>query len=159
MEMEHRIHFTRREQQDTLQSHLLVPVSINGQSPFPFCLEPSRSRTLVSARTIETVGLPVDDSSSTLTISERLAYPLLRLESLAIGSAVLENFEIVVWGRPVIPPEILANLDEDKLYHLGNQPASAIEAIIECRGVLGADFLRNFTVSLDFVGETLVLEG
>jgi hypothetical protein len=49
-------------------------------------------------------------------------------------------------------------LDEDKLYPLGNHPPSAIEGIIECRGVLGADFLRNFTVSLDFVAETLVLE-
>lgn len=72
--MESRIHFTQREQQNTLQSHLLVPVSINGRSPLPFCVEPSRSRTLVSARTIETMGLSVDDSLSTLTISERLAY-------------------------------------------------------------------------------------
>jgi Aspartyl protease len=158
MEMEHRIHFTRREQQNTLQSHLLVPVSINGRSPFPFCVEPSRSRTLVSARTIETVGLAVEDSPSTLTISERQAYPLLRLESLAVGSAVLNNFEVVVWGSPVIPPEMLANLDEEKLYHLGKSPATPIEAVIECRGVLGADFLRNFRVSLDFVGETLGLE-
>jgi len=157
--MEHRIHFTRREQQNTLQSHLFVPVSINGRSPFPFCVEPSRSRTLVSARTIETVGLTVGDSPSTLTISERLAHPLLRLESLAVGSAVLNNFEVVVWGSPVIPPEMLANLDEEKLYHLGKLPATPIEAVIECRGVLGADFLRNFRVSLDFVGQTLVLEG
>lgn len=157
--MEHRIYFTRREQQNTLQSHLLVPVSINGRSPFPFCVEPSRSRTLVSARTIETVGLAVDDSSSTLTISERLVYPLLRLESLAVGSAVLNNFEVVVWGNSVIPPEILSNLDEEKLYHLGKLPATPIEAVIECRGVLGSDFLRNFTVSLDFGDETLMLEG
>jgi len=106
--MEHRIHFTRREQQNTLQSHLLVPVSINGRSPFPFCVEPSRSRTLVSARTIEAIGISVDDSSSVLTISERLAYPLLRLDSVAVGGAILNNFEVVVWGSPAIPPEILA---------------------------------------------------
>jgi hypothetical protein len=58
--MEYRIHFTQREQQNTLQSHLLVPVSINGRSPLPFCVEPSRSRTLVSARTIETMGISVE---------------------------------------------------------------------------------------------------
>jgi hypothetical protein len=104
------------------------------------------------------MGISVDDSSSTLTISERLAYPLLRLDSLAVGSAILNNFEVVVWGSPAIPHEILANLDEDRLYPLGNHPPSAIEAIIECRGVLGVDFLRNFTVSLDFVAETLMLE-
>ena len=159
MEMEHRIHFTRREQQNTLQSHLLVPVSINGRSPLPFCVEPSRSRTLVSARTIEAIGISVDDSSSVLTISERLAYPLLRLDSVAVGSAILNNFDVVVWGSPAIPPEILANLDEDKLYPLGNHPPSAIEGIIECRGILGTDFFRNFTISLDFVAETLVLQG
>jgi len=157
--MEHRIHFTQREHQNTVQSHLLVPVSLNGRSTLPFSVEPSRSRTLVSARTIETMGLSLDDSLSTLTISEKLAYPLLRLDSLAVGSAVLNNFEVVVWGSPVILPEMQANLDADKLYHLGNHPASAIEAIVECRGVLGADFLRNFTVSLDFMSETLVLEG
>ncbi len=156
--MEHRIHFTRREQQNTLQSHLLVPVSINCRSPLPFCVEPSRSKTLVSARTIETMGLTVDDWSSTLSISEKLAYPLLRLDSVAVGSAVLNNFEVVVWGSPAIPPDILANLGENTLYSLGNHPSSAIEAIIECSGVLGADFLRNFTVSLDFVAEMLVLE-
>ena len=76
----------------------LVPVSINGRSPFPFCVEPSRSRTLVSARTIETVGLAVDDSSSTLTISERLAYPLLRLESLSAASAIEAIIECLSWG-------------------------------------------------------------
>jgi hypothetical protein len=103
------------------------------------------------------MGLSVDDSTSTLAISERLAYPLLRLDSVAVGSAVLNNFEVVVWGSPAIPPEILAHLDE-RLYPLGNHPSSAIEAIIECRGVLGADFLGNFTVSLDFVAEMLVLE-
>lgn len=105
------------------------------------------------------MGLAVGASSSTLTISERLTCPLLRLESLAVGSAVLNNFEVVVWGSPVIAPEMLANLEEEKLYHLGKLPATPIEAVIECRGVLGADFLRKFSVSLDFVGQTLVLEG
>ena len=90
------------------------------------------------------MGISVDDSSSTLTISERLAYPLLRLDSLAVGSAILNNFEVVVWGSPSIPPEILANLDEDKLYPLGNHPPSAIDGLIECRGVLGADFFAEF---------------
>ena len=104
------------------------------------------------------MGISADDSSSKLTVSERLAYPLLRLDSLAVGNAILNNFEVVVWGRPVIPPDILANLDEDGFYPLGNHPPSAIEGILECRGVLGVNFLRNFTVSLDFVAETLVLE-
>jgi Aspartyl protease len=156
--MEHRIQFRRRDQQNTLQSHLLVPVSINGHSPFPFAVEPSRSRTLVSARTVETLGIDVDDSSPTLSISEKLAFPVLRVESIAAGSAVLNRFEVVVWGRPIIPQEIMANLKEDTLYPLGNLPMSAIEGVIECRGILGADFLRNFVVSLDFNTENLILE-
>lgn len=157
--MEHRIRFTRRDQQDTLQSHLLVPVSINGRSSFPFAVEPSRSRTLVSARTVETLGLSVDDSSPTLTISEKLVFPVLRLDSIATGDAVLNSFEVVVWGRPVIPQETIANMKEGTLYSLGSLPKSAIDAVLECRGILGADFLRNFAVSFDFAAENLVLAG
>jgi hypothetical protein len=82
------------------------------------------------------MGISVDDSSSTLTVSERLAYPVLGLHSLAVGTAILNNFEVVVWGRPVIPPEILANLDQEIFYPLGNHPPSAIEGIIECRSGL-----------------------
>ncbi len=37
--VEHRIHFTRREEHNTLQSHLLVPVSMNGRSGFLFSSE------------------------------------------------------------------------------------------------------------------------
>jgi hypothetical protein len=79
-----------------------------------------------------------------------LAFSEEGLDSVAVGSAVLNNFEVVPWGSPSIPHDILANLDENTLYPSGNHPSSAIDAIIEYRGVLGADFLRNFTVSLDF---------
>lgn len=105
-------------------------------------------------------GLTVDDSSPTLAISEKLAFPILRVDSIAVESAVLNNFEVVVWGFPVIPREITANWkDQDLLYPLGRLPRTAIEEVIECRGILGADFLRNFAVSLDFNGESLLLEG
>jgi len=156
--VEHCIQLTRREQHNTLQSHLLVPVSMNGRSGFLFSVEPSRSKTLVSVRTIETLGISVDDPPSTVCISDKLVYPLLRLESIAVATAELRDFEVVAWGRPVLPQEILANEQEDRLYHLGYQPQSAIDSIIECRGVLGADFLRDFTVSLDFHTDTLVLQ-
>jgi hypothetical protein len=156
--MEHRIHFTRREQHDTLQSHLLVPVSMNGRSGFLFSVEPARSKTLVSARTIETLGINVDDSSSRVTISEKLAYPIVRLDSIGVATATVNAFDVVVWGRPVIPAEILADNEEGLLYHLGYNPPSAITSVIECRGVLGADFLRKFKVSLDFRTDTMVLE-
>lgn len=57
----------RDRQQSTAQSHWLVPVSINSRSPFA-SVEPPYARTLVSARTIESLGMIVDDLSSTLTI-------------------------------------------------------------------------------------------
>jgi hypothetical protein len=104
------------------------------------------------------LGLGVDDSSSALAISEKLAFPVLRVNSIATGNAVLNHFEVVVWGSPVIPQEIMPNLKEEGLYQLGNLPRTAIEAVIECRGILGADFLRNFVVSLDFRTENLILE-
>jgi hypothetical protein len=102
--------------------------------------ETDRAKQTASPKTIETLGSLWMTLPSTVTISEKLAYPLLRLGSVAVGTAVLKDFEVVVWGTPVIPPEILASLDGDKLYPLGSYPSSAIDGIIECRGVLGADF-------------------
>ena len=154
--MEHRIPLTRREQPQSLQSHWLVPVTLNNRGPFAFAVEVSRDRTLVTARTLDTLGVTVDDVP-TIPTSGKLAYPLVRLQSVTVGSAVVRDFEVVVWGRPVIPPELLAST-EDKLVWLGMEPSSAINSIVECRGILGLDFLCQFKVSFDFVAKTLVLE-
>ena len=156
MTVEHRIHFTRREQRNTFQSHLLVPVSMNGRSGFLFSVEPTRSKTLVSARTIETLGINVDDSLFSVTISEKLVYPIVRLKSIGVATATVSDFDVVVWGSPVIPAEILANQDEG-LYYLGEFPPSAITSVTECRGVLGGDFLGRFKLSLDFHTDMMVL--
>lgn len=155
--MEHRIHFARREQHDTLQSHLLVPVSVNGRSGFMFSVEPTRSKTLVSARTFETLGINVDHSPFSVRISEKLVYPIVRLDSIGVATATVRDFDVVVWGSPVIPEELLAN-HEERLHFLGYNPPTAITSVIECRGVLGADFLRNFKVSLDFSSDMMLLE-
>ena len=120
------------------------------------------SQTLVSARTIEALGINVDDSSSRVTISEKLVCPVVRLESIGIATATVNALDVVVWGRPLIQAEIRAN-EKDRLYQLGNgmpgdSPPSAITSVIECHGVLGVDFLRNFKLSLDFRTDTMVLE-
>ncbi len=154
--VEHRIHFTRREERNTLQSHSLLTVSMNGRSGFLFSVDPTRSKTLVSARAIETLGINVDDSSPTVALSEKLVYPIVRLESLGVATATVADFDVVVWGRPVIPAEILAS-HEERLYHLGYNPPTAITSVLECRGVLGADFLGKFKVSLDFLTDTMCL--
>ena len=92
-----------------------------------------------------------------MTLSEKLVYPIVRLESIGVANATVTDFDVVVWGRPVIPAEILAN-HEDRFYHLGYNPPSAITSVLECRGVLGADFLGKFKVSLDFRTDTMVLD-
>ena len=82
---------------------------MNGRSGFLFSVEPTRSKTLVSARTIETLGISIDASESSVTISEKLVYPIVRLESIGVATATLNNFDVLVWGPPVLPAEILAN--------------------------------------------------
>ena len=80
----------------------------------------------------------------------------MRLESIRLATATIKDFEVVVWGRPVIPAEIRTN-HEDRLYHLGHDLPTAITSVIECRGVLGADFLGKFNVSVDFHTDTIML--
>ncbi len=95
---------------------------------------------------------------NTVPISDKLAYRLWRVDSLAVGTAVVNDFEVVVWGKPAVPAGMLERMDEWRLYPLGTHPQSAIELILECRGVLGSDFLRHFRTSFDFTAEILLLE-
>jgi len=153
------IPLTRREQSDRLQTHWLVPVLMNGRGPFRFAVEVTRTKTLVAASTFEDMGIDLEQVSSTVVISEKLQFPLVRVKSLAVGEAILNDFEVVAWGHPRIPRELLENRPEG-LYGLGGGvlPVSAIATVLECRGVLGLDFLSRFRVSFDFTGAILRLE-
>jgi hypothetical protein len=104
------------------------------------------------------LGVAVDELPNALAISGKLAYPLLRLQSVAVDGAVLNDFEIVVWGWPAIPLETRAKMESNTIYPLGNHPSSAIDSIMECRGVLGSDFLRHFKACFDFSTDTLILQ-
>src|SRR5262249_49653726 len=73
-----RVSLRRNEHQETLQSHRLLPVTLNGRGPFAFAVEPSRSRTLVTANTIENLGVRFDPLADTVHVHGKLAYPLLR---------------------------------------------------------------------------------
>lgn len=155
--MEHRIRLARRQHPESLQSHWLAPVTLNNRGPFAFAVEPSRDRTLVTARTLDAIGVRPSDDAPTIATSGKLAYPLVTLQSIAVGGAAVNDVQVVVWGTPVIPPELLTNA-VDKLVWLGTEQSSAINSIVECRGILGLDFLGNFKVSFDFGAEILVLE-
>lgn len=153
----------RREQPETLESHWLAPVKLNNRGPFLFAVELSRARTLVTARTIESLGADFNGLAETIVISEKLEYPLLRLETIALGSLELSNFEVIVWGKPKLSREVEAELEagmhqEGVIYHLGTHPKSAVDSILECRGILGADFLGNFKLTFDLAAAQLVVE-
>ena len=158
-DVQQKIQLSRKDQEESLQSHWLAPVSLNGERPLPFAVELSRSRTLVSARTVESLGVSIEAiSTGSICISEDLVYPLIRLVSLGVGDAVLKDFEVVVWGRPVLSPKVVAGMGENTFRDLGNRPQNPIDAIIDCRGVLGLDFLDNFLTTFDLHHEMLILQ-
>jgi hypothetical protein len=153
------------EQPDGLESQWLVPVMLNERGPFQFAIDIGQTRTLVSANTIENLGISLgfteDEVPKTLSVSPNILFPAVTLRSIGVGGAVVRDTEVIVWGRPVIPRELWDRIKgEEGLHHLGSSPLSksAIEKILECQGVLGADFLARFRVTLDLAEETMVLE-
>ncbi len=164
MHVSSKIPLLHREQPDSLQSHLLVPVSLNEQGPFQFAIEVSRSKTLVSARTMEhlgfrfELGMKPEERPRGLAVSDKTEFPLVRLTSICVGDAVVRDFEVVVWGAPIIDDEMLKTMQPNRFYPMGPHPPTPIDSVLECRGVLGADFMRHFRFSFDLQAGVLVLE-
>jgi hypothetical protein len=129
-------------------------------APFTFALDIDRDRTIVSDRTIRLLAIDPDHLPGTLKIQDRIEFPLLRLDRITVGPATLSDFEVIVWGAPRLAKDIGDELDRagDILLTIGQLPKSAIESVVECRGVLGLDFLTHFIAVTDFMSGSLSLQ-
>ena len=111
------------------RGHLLVPVSIDGSEPLVFVLDTGAGKTSVTPSLAERLGLEEvpGESASTLGVHGKTENPIVKLQSIAVGEALLENVNGIV-------------LD---LEHV-TRGAWHVD------GILGMDFLTQFDVQLDF---------
>jgi predicted aspartyl protease len=114
---------------------LLVPVRINGTADARLLVDTGSTWTLLSPKLASQLELPigVQTRRSVLVLAggREIAVPRVRVASVKLGSATVENLYIGVY-------EVFPNLPE-------------------IQGVVGMDFLRHFRVSIDQEQPQLVL--
>jgi hypothetical protein len=114
-------------------SLVVVPVTINGSGPYRFILDTGASNTLLSAAIADTLRIPKQGDATLLIASGRLPVTIRTVSVLNVGAAHLDNIEVTVADF-------------------------ALLKTLNVEGVLGADYLRRFKVSIDYNNQTVDLE-
>jgi predicted aspartyl protease len=114
---------------------LLVPVTINGKGPFQFILDTGAPTTVLSERFAESQHIQTGKHASGLGVAGAISASIAVLDSAQVGDAHRASFEVGV----------VANFDE---IHRRMPNVS---------GSLGLDFLRNYTMIIDYAHDTVTL--
>jgi predicted aspartyl protease len=115
---------------------LLVPVHVNGEGPFDFVLDTGATLTCVDAALMDSLGLEPEAGrlGRGLDATSLGNVQLIRIDSLRVGAAQASDM-----GGCVLD---LAHIQD---------------AGLDVHGLLGLNFLREFTVRLDFQRQILHL--
>lgn len=105
----------------------VVPVHVNGAGPFMFVIDTGSTRSIVSSALARELEAPAVARSTVVGSAGSEVGIVVRLASLAVGSARVAN---------VLAPVV----DEARLSELGRG----------IRGLLGQDFLAAFNYTLDY---------
>lgn len=106
-------------------SLVVVPVTINGRGPFRFILDTGASDSILSSAVADALAIPEGRSRRILTAGGAVPAQVRMLRIFKVGGVRLEEVEIAV-----MQADLMKTLQVD--------------------GVLGADYLRRFKVSIDY---------
>ena len=110
-----------------------VPVTINDRSTLLFLLDTGATSTILSSTAADRLAVPKGGRMTMLTAGGFLPVSLRNIESLRVADARLTNVEIAVAEVP-----LMQKLHVD--------------------GILGADYLRRFKVTIDYDNEVVEIE-
>ena len=110
-----------------------VPVTINDRATLLFLLDTGATSTILSSTAADRLGVPKGGRMTMLTAGGFLPVSLRNIESLRVADARLTNVEIAVAEVP-----LMQKLHVD--------------------GILGADYLRRFKVTIDYDNEVVEIE-
>jgi predicted aspartyl protease len=105
-------------------SLVAVPVMVNGSGPYRFLLDTGASHSILSATVADRLKIKVGKDHTLLTGGGNIPVTL-RTIRLQVGETLLEKLEIVVTNFPLMQS-------------------------MQVDGILGADYLRRFKVTIDY---------
>ena len=116
---------------------VLVPARVNGRGPFQFALDTGASRTVIAPDLARSLGITSVADDPLTAGGGRVASSLGWVDVLAVGTARVEHLTVAV---------------ADFLVMLSDAIGTRLD------GIVGYNFLREFTVTIDYPAETLWLE-
>jgi predicted aspartyl protease len=131
----HSIHTTVTIARANERRLLLVPVMINGKGPFQFFLDTGAPTTVLSDRFAASQQIQADGTTSGHGATGAISISTATVGSVDVGAA----------HRDAMKVGIVANFDE-----LHRRVPNVV-------GSLGLDFLRDYTMEIDYVHNTVTL--
>jgi predicted aspartyl protease len=110
------------------QPLILLPVEVNGEGPFEFILDTGAGTSLLSPELGQKLGIKVIGSKEGQSAGGAVSVSLAKVDSLAVGSARLEDVDVGLVD----------------LSHVGRTIGATID------GDLGYNFLKHFRITLDY---------
>lgn len=110
------------------QPLILLPVEINGEGPFDFILDTGAGTSLLSSELGQKLGIKIIGSKEGQSAGGAVSVSLAKVDSLAVGSARLEDVDVGLVD----------------LSHIGKTVGAQID------GDLGYNFLKHFRITLDY---------
>ena len=122
---------------DPAKPLLLVPVFINGQGPYDFILDTGASGTMVSKELAEKLGIEEGESQEARGAGGGLQVTVSRVDTFSVGASEQEDVQVALLDMA----ELSKNCGIDKL-----------------AGIVGFNYLKNYTVTIRYPDNTLYLE-
>jgi predicted aspartyl protease len=114
-------------------SLVVVPVFLNGQGPFRFLLDTGATHSILSNAVADQLKIPAGSSGALITAGGSVPVTVRVIEVVQIGSVRIGKTTIAVSDA-----EILRTLRVD--------------------GIIGADYLKQFRISIDYAHHQLSLQ-
>lgn len=122
---------------DPAKPLILIPVFVNGRGPYPFALDTGASITVLSAKLAQSLGLNHDSVCDSTGAGGVVRTTVVEVSSLAVGTARLYNLSAAV---------------TDALSQISQVVKTELE------GIIGYNFLKVFTVTIDYPNSILRFE-
>ena len=116
---------------------ILVPTYVNRQGPFQFAVDTGASTTVISPELAQKLRIHSVEVSPMTAAGGNVKAVAGRVKSLAVGTTELENVAVVA---------------SDFLVSLSGMVGVKLD------GIVGYNYLKNFTVTIDYPRETLALQ-
>jgi hypothetical protein len=116
---------------DTASSHILAPVTVNGQGPFQFLVDTGANRSAIGSVLATRLNLPSGPNMRLHTVAGARMRPTAVVDSLQVGDRIQRRLRVPTF------------------------PISGMEA----DGVLGVDWLKGRRLAFDFKSKRLDITG